>query len=277
MARRKNNSNNVGSTRHANRNAQQDKTGRGKVKDRHDGRAQTGTELVMSERAVNNEDYKLDWFKPTESQKEIIHSMCVNTCTIVSASSGTGKTTSVIWQALRELKRGNYKKIMFVKTAVESCDDSIGFLPNDADSKLKPHFEATRGVFMQFMSEAKLAMEEKRGRIEFKIPNFIQGATFDDTLMILDEMQQVSPAILKLILERVGKGSAVAVLGDKKQRYAFKKREDGFSFLVNMVTDVDDEGRYSAIDSIGYVEIPASENMRSDFSRLIVGLYEEKL
>jgi len=275
MARKKNSSETP--SRHVNRNAQQDKTGRGKVKDRHGSRTQSGTELVMSERAVNNEDYKLDWFKPTESQKEIIYSMCTNTCTIISASSGTGKSTSVIWQALKELKKGNYKKIMFIKTAVESCDDSIGFLPNDADSKLKPHFEASRGIFMQFMSEAKLNMEEKRGRIEFKIPNFIQGATFDDTLMILDEMQQVSPAILKLILERVGKGSSVAVLGDKKQRYAFKKREDGFSFLVNMVTDVDDEGRYSNVDSIGYVEIPASENMRSEFSRLIVGLYEEKL
>ena len=245
--------------------------------DRHEQRALQGSELIASERAVNNEDYKLDWFKPTEAQKDIIYSMCTNDCTLVAASSGCGKSTTAIWQGLKDLKRGEFKKIIFVKTAVESTDDSIGFLPSTAQDKLAVHFEASRNIFKQFMSESKLIMEEKRERIEFKIPNFIQGATFDNTLMIIDEAQQISPQILKLIMERVGKGSKIIVLGDKKQRYAFKKREDGFSFLVKLITDTDDEGRYSKIDTIGYVELPASENMRSALSRLVVTLFEDTM
>lgn len=261
-------------TRHANRKP---KSKTSPHQDRHESRTQRGTEMIMSERAVNNEDYKLDWFKPTELQKEIIYSMVEDDLVLVSGSSGCGKSTTAIWQGLKELKRGTYKKIIFVKTPVESTNDSIGFLPNSAEDKLKVHFEATRGIFHQFMSAAKLEMEEKRGRIEFKIPNFLQGATFDDTLLIVDESQQMSPDILKLILERCGKNTTAVVLGDRRQRYAHKKRDDGFSFLVDLITDTDDEGKYSKIETIGYIDLPASENMRSDLSRLIVTLFEESM
>jgi phosphate starvation-inducible protein PhoH len=261
-------------TRHANRKP---KSKASPHQDRHESRTQRGTEMIMSERAVNNEEYKLDWFKPTEKQKEIVYSMVENGLTIVSASSGCGKSTTAIWQGLRDLKAGKYKRILFIKSPTDSSDDAIGYLTGDAASKLEIHLRASRGIFSQFMSEAKLEMEEKRGRINFAIPNFIQGATFDDTLIIIDESQQLSPPILKLVMERVGEGSSVVVLGDKRQRYAYRKREDGFSFFVNLVTDIDDEGRYSKIENIGYVEMSAADNMRSELSKLVVALFEEAM
>lgn len=257
-----------------NRQKVQDNKVRGR--NNHEGKVVEGTRLIMEEQKAQREEYKLDWFHPTEKQQDIIYSMIEDDLTLVAASSGCGKSTTVIYQALRELKQGKYKRILFVKTPVESTDDSIGFLPSDVDSKLMVHFEATKNIFRQFMSKAKLEMEEKRERIQFKIPNFIQGATFDDTLMILDEWQQVSPHISKLVMERVGKNSKIVVMGDKRQRYANKKRADGFTDFVNMVTDVDEEGRYSKVSSIGYVEMFAEDNMRSELSKLIVGLYEDE-
>lgn len=277
MTKRRNRSGNQENIRHANRVKIQESRGVGKIKgvDRHESRAKQGNDLIASDRAAFSEDYKLDWFKPTEKQQEIVYSMLENDLTIVSASSGCGKSTTAIWQGLQDLKRGKYKRILFIKSAVESSDDAIGFLSGNASEKLEIHFRASRGIFMQFMSEAKLQMEEKRGRINFAIPNFIQGATFDDTLMILDEMQQVSPPILKLLMERAGQNTSILLLGDKRQRYANKKREDGFTFFVNMVTKVDEEGRYSDVETIGYVEMTAADNMRSDLSKLIVALFEE--
>lgn len=244
--------------------------------DKHESRARQGTEAIMSDRAAQVEDYKLDWFKPSEGQKDIIFSMVVDDLTLVAASSGCGKSTTAIWQGLKELKKGNFKKILFVKTANEAGDDPIGFLSGDSDQKLTAHLEASRGLFMQFMSEAKLQMEEKRGNIEFKIPNFIQGSTYDKTLFIIEEAQNMSPTTLKLVMERAGVDSKIIVLGDKRQCYSSKKREDGFTFFVNMVTKVDEEGRYSEVETIGYVEMSAADNMRSELSKLIVGLFEEE-
>lgn len=257
---RSNNNNQV--TRHPNRNS------------KHESRAERGNKELMDEQRVKREGYNLAWFSPTEKQKEIIQSMCVNDLTLCSASSGCGKSTTVIWQALKDLKDGYYKRILFIKTANESADDKIGYLPSTAEDKLAVHFEATRGIFKQFMTTEKLAMEEKHGKIVMAIPNFIQGSTFDDTLIIIDESQSISPPIMKLLLERSGVNTRCVVLGDKRQRYSKDKRADGFTDLVKMVTDVDEEGRYSKIDTIGYVEMSAEDNMRSDLSKLIVSLYE---
>lgn len=243
--------------------------------DKHESRSRQGTEAIMSERAAQSEDYKLDWFKPTESQRDIIHSEIINDLTIVAASSGCGKSTTAIWQGLKEMKRGIFKKILFVKTPNESGDDPIGFLSGDSDQKLTAHLEASRGIFMNFMSEAKLQMEEKRGNIEFKIPNFLQGSTYEDTLFIIDEAQNMSPPSLKLVMERAGIGSKIILLGDKRQCYSSKKREDGFTFFINKVTEVDEEGRYSNVDTIGYVEMSAKDNMRSPLSQMVVGIFEE--
>lgn len=136
--------------------------------------------------------------------------------------------------------------------------------------------QAMRSIFWQFMSKAKLELEEKRGRIRFDIPNFIAGETLSDSLVILDESQSFSPTTMKLLLERCGEGSTYAVLGDKSQTYSAKKRLDGFTDFVNKVTAVDDEGEvYSVEPLIGFVKLTAKDNVRSELSRRIVEIYEE--
>ncbi|ASV41290.1 PhoH family protein [Vibrio phage ICP1_2006_E] len=262
--------------RHANRNAQQDRSGFGKVKGRNENKVMQGQRQIAEEYVTDNQDYRLDWFQPTEEQKDIIYSMCVNDLTSVQAPSGCGKSTTVIWQGLNDLKRGVYKTIIFVKAPDESGDDQIGYLKGEAESKLEPHFESMRGIFHQFMSSEKLRMEERRGRIQFKIPNFLKGATLDNALIIFDESQSNTPPTIKLVTERAGLDSKVVLLGDKSQRYSVKKRADGFTHFNKMITYVDDEGnRVSKEPTMGYIELSTSGNMRSDLSRRITELYEE--
>ncbi|AUR93344.1 PhoH-like protein [Vibrio phage 1.187.O._10N.286.49.F1] len=264
--------------RHSNRNAQQDRTGRGKVKfnDRHASKAQQGMDQIAADKLADSQDYNLVWFKPTPTQKDIIMSMCCNDLTAVQGSSGTGKSTTVIWQALQDLKRGMYKKVLFIKTPSEQGDDQIGYLTGDADQKLEAHFFSMRSIFHTFMSKEKLRMEEKHERISFSIPNFVQGMTFDNCLIIIDEMQSISVDTTKLLLERTGEGSRVVCLGDKNQRYSAKRRSDGFSHFVDMITEVNGDGVRETIEpTMGYVEMTAKDNMRSDLSRRIVELYEQ--
>lgn len=263
--------------RHSNRNAQQDRSGKGKVKhlDRRQSKQKAGTEEIISEQQAASQDFNLGWFKPTPTQKDIIMSMCCNDLTAVQGSSGTGKSTTVIWQALQDLKRGMYKKVLFIKTPSEQGDDQIGYLSGDADQKLEAHFFSMRSIFHTFMSKEKLRLEEKRERIQFSIPNFVQGMTFDNCLVIIDEMQSISIDTVKLLLERAGENTRVVCLGDKNQRYSAKKRTDGFSHFVDMITEENENGvRESREPTMGYVEMSAKDNMRSDLSRRIVELYE---
>lgn len=238
-------------------------------------KANEGQRQIIADNKSSTERYNTGWFKPTEKQLKLIESLTYNPLTLCDASSGVGKSTTVIYHALKALAAGHYRQIIFIKTPNESSDDAIGFLPNSADDKISVHMEATRSVFRDFMSKAKLELEEKRERIVLTIPNFIQGRTLTDCFVIIDESQSISPNILKLLLERCGEGSTYAVLGDKFQCYSYKKRENGLKYLIDRVTEVNEEGvRVSKEPLIGYVEMTAKDNMRSELSRRVVEIFE---
>lgn len=247
-------------------------------KDKMDVRADKvneGTQQIMAENKASAERYNTGWFKPTIKQVDLITSLTNNPLTLCDSSSGTGKSTTVIYHALKELAAGHYRQIIFIKTPNESSDDAIGFLPNSAEDKISVHMEATRSVFRDFMSKAKLELEEKRERIVLTIPNFIQGRSLTNCFVIIDEAQSISPNILKLLLERCGEGSTYAVLGDKFQCYSFKKRDNGLRYLIDRVTELNEEGaRVSKEPLIGYVEMTAKDNMRSELSRRVVEIFE---
>lgn len=219
-----------------------------------------------------NDKYDLDWFKPVGRQREISDAMEAYDWVGVQAPSGCGKTTTVVWKALGLLGKG-YRRIVFVKNPTEAGDDQIGYLTGDADDKLKAHFDSVRGVFLDFMNKGKLESDEKNGNIQFKIPNFLLGATLSDSVVILDEAQTYSPLTLKLLMERVDDSCKLIILGDKAQTYSVKKRVDGFTDFLDRVTDVDDKGRYSIDPLFQYVELTTNENQRGAISKRVTEIY----
>ena len=238
-------------------------------------RAQQQAHTIAASERKHLSHYNLDWFEPTPIQGEIIESYLFNDLTAVQGSSGTGKSTTVIYQALCDLRDRHYQKIVFCKTPAELGDDKIGFLTGSADEKLKAHFDTMRGIFHTFMTKEKLVMDEANGMIEFTIPNFIAGRTIDNAILIIDEAQLMSVGTIKCVLERAGQNTKVVVLGDRYQTYAVKERTDGFSDFVERITEVEPNGqRASTQDTMGFIEMKAGDNMRSDLSRRIVGLYE---
>ena len=240
--------------------------------DKHKDREFRGIVQELEQTKASNEKYNLSWFKPNGRQQEIVDAIDQYDWVGVQAPSGCGKTTTVVWKALNLLGKG-YRKIVFVKNPTEVGDDQIGFLTGNEGSKLEPHFDSMRGVFLDFMNKGKLESDEKNGNIQFKIPNFLLGATISDAIVILDECQTYSPNTLKLLMERVDDSCKLLILGDQLQRYSVKKREDGFTDLLNRVTNKDDQGRYSVEPLFKYVELTTNENKRGAISKRVTELY----
>ena len=247
--------------------------GRGK-KDKHFERELRGVQQEVDVYKTQNEKYDLSWFKPIGRQQEIVDAIDQYNWVGVQAPSGCGKTSTVVWKALSLLGRG-YRKIVFVKNPTEAGDDQIGYLTGNEASKLEPHFDSMRGVFLDFMSKGKLESDEKNGNIQFKIPNFLLGATISSAVVILDECQTYSPNTLKLVMEREDDSCLLIILGDKNQTYSVKKRKDGFTDLLNRVTDIDEKGRYSVEPLFKYVELTANENKRGAISKRVTEIYAE--
>lgn len=247
------------------------------VKSRRQTKAQAQEERKQSRyaaKAVGNDDYTLDNFTPVGVQEDIVRSMVWNDLTIVNGPAGTGKTSTALWKALGMLKSGDFRKLIFLKNPTEVGDDQIGFLSGDKTDKLAAHYESTKRIFHQFMKANKLEADIASGKIELNIPNYALGATWDDSIILVDEVQLMSPDTVKLLLERTGMNSRIVVIGDIRQTYAIKKRANGLQDLTDRVAPLDEDGeRHTVADFIGYVELQTIDNQRSRLSQFITEIY----
>jgi predicted ribonuclease YlaK len=230
-------------------------------------------ELNLVKDSKHDTDWKLNWYCPQGRQNDIIDAMDNHDLTIVNAPSGCGKSSTVIYKALQDYRKGTYRKVVLIKNATESADECIGFLVGGKDQKLEAHMASMKKLFQQFMSNNKLENDISNGNIVLDIPNYLLGSTIDNALILIEEAQTMSPQILKLCMERAGQNSKVVVVGDSRQRYSAKKRSDGLADLIQRTTYDNYGAKFSNNEMVGYVEMDSSHNMRSDLSKYITELY----
>ena len=132
--------------------------------------------------------------------------------------AGTGKTFCALYKAIEEvLDKGNaYQKIVIVRSAVQSRD--MGHLPGDVAEKMsiykQPYIQICDTLFGRRDAWDRL---EEQNHIEFVSTSFIRGMTFDDTIIIVDEMQNMNFEEIDTIMTRVGNRSKIIWCGDYRQ------------------------------------------------------------
>lgn len=210
-------------------------------------------------------DYKL-----TESQLILQEKIQNNTLTFVDAPAGTGKSLTVLHTFVKEYIADNRKKIIVIRTPVEAGMDKIGALPNDYNAKVEPHFASVRQLLENLMSKGKVETDLDN-RIKFCIPNYVLGATFDDSLILIDEAQQLPPMILKLLLERVGIGSKVVVAGDSTQLYTdSNSKRNALKDALGRFFYEDNTSKYH---DVALHKFTVSDVMRSDIVKTVILAY----
>jgi predicted ribonuclease YlaK len=236
-----------------------------------------GEELLLQDNKKQFEnDWKLDWFQPKGLQIDCIEAIDKNVFTIIDAPSGCGKSTLALWWALTEMKNRSYNQLVFIKNPTEAGDDQIGYLSGSETDKLMAHMDTTKRIFWELVSKNKFENDVSKDKIRLTIPNFLLGTTFDNAVVILDEVQTMSPNTVKLLTERCGKGTKYIMLGDSQQRYSVKKRGDGFADFIDRTTVPHHGLRWSKFEPyVGYVRMSRHDNQRSEGSKFINKLYEE--
>lgn len=235
------------------------------------------TQLAEDKKKEFENDLTLDWFMPVGLQIDCVNSFEKNSFSVVDGVSGCGKTSVALWWALNKIKTDrSYHKLIFIKNPTEVGDDQIGFLSGDENDKLMAHMDTTKRIFQGFVSKNKLENDISKDRIRLTIPNFLLGTTFDNSIIIIDECQTMSPKTIKLLTERCGKNSKYILLGDGGQRYSVKSRADGFSDFIERVTVTHQGVRWSKHEPyVGYVKMNAEDNQRSSESAFINRIYED--
>lgn len=217
---------------------------------------------------------KLDQFIPTDSQKEALNVMRQNTLTFLSAPPGTGKSSLALWEFCHTYLRDRTKQIVIIKSATEAGGlDKIGFLPGNLDEKLSAHYVANRKILEDFLGKGKVECDLNK-RIHFLPPNYLLGMNLDDSLILVEEAQQLPPMIMKLILERTGCRSSVVVVGDPRQLYTDSKESKLRNGLSDAISRFFNEDGSSKYDDIGIYKFTAQDVMRSEIVKKVIHAYE---
>ena len=141
--------------------------------------------------------------------------------------AGTGKTFIALYKAIEEvLNRDNtFTKIIVVRSAVQSRE--IGHLPGDVGEKMEIYEQPYRQICHQLFDK-KDAWDrlEEQGHVQFISTSFIRGMSFDDAIIIVDEMQNMTFEEIDTVMTRVGYRSKIIWCGDYRQTDLNKKKND---------------------------------------------------
>ena len=122
-------------------------------------------------------------------------------------------------------KSNPFNKIIVVRSAVQSRE--IGHLPGDVGEKMDIYEQPYRQICQQLF-DRKDAWDrlEEQGHVQFISTSFIRGMSFDDAIIIVDEMQNMTFEEIDTVMTRVGYRSKIIWCGDYRQTDLNKKKND---------------------------------------------------
>lgn len=155
----------------------------------------------------------------TNNQKLAFDAYKTNKSLILNGSAGTGKTFISMYLALQEaLEKSNklYNKVYVIRSVVPTRD--IGFLPGDKTEKIEVYEDPYMTICSQLF-ECRDAYEKLKvqGVIEFLPTSFIRGITFENSIIIVDECQNLNFHELDSVVTRIGNNCKTLFCGDYYQ------------------------------------------------------------
>jgi len=141
---------------------------------------------------------------------------------ILTGPAGCGKTLLALATALEQVvERGLYDKIIVTRSTPEIAE-SIGFLPGTEEEKMAPwlaaitdSLEVLHGQDESMSGSLDYIMD--KANIQFKSVNFMRGRSIQNSLVLLDECQNLTAAQLKTIITRCGEGTKLVCSGNLAQ------------------------------------------------------------
>jgi PhoH-like ATPase len=139
--------------------------------------------------------------------------------------AGTGKSLIVLATALDlVLGKKQYDKFIIYRP-IQPVGNDIGYLPGTMEEKLAPWFHAIMDNFEMLFTpkgggsdwRRELEMYQKKGKIEMEAITYIRGRSIPNSIILVDECQNLSKDDVKTILTRAGEGTKIILTGDIEQ------------------------------------------------------------
>jgi predicted ribonuclease YlaK len=182
------------------------------------------TTKQMKRRKPISSEYLVDIDPLTENQKALFRSYESGKHLVAYGCAGTGKTFITLYNALCDVldEKSPYERVYIVRSLVATRE--IGFLPGTHDDKADiyqiPYKNMVKYMF-QMPSDADFEMLygnlKSQETIKFWSTSFLRGTTLDNSIIIVDEFQNMTAHELDSIITRVGENSKIMFCGDATQ------------------------------------------------------------
>ena len=196
----------------------------------------------------------------TNHQKEVFDAWKSGDNLALVGTAGTGKTFLGLYLALEQVmdKSTPYDKVRIIRSVVPTRD--VGYLPGTLDEKLDaftgPYRAAAAHLFEDEKAYDKLV---SNGYISFESTSYIRGVTYDNSIVLVDEMQNLNFHELDSVITRIGQCTKIIFCGDYYQSdFKNQKEKEGVNQFLNILEQL----RNFSVITFGWEDI-----VRSDFVR----------
>lgn len=192
----------------------------------------------------------------TPNQQKTFTAYRNNQNLILHGYAGTGKTYVSLYLALEQILSGStlYDKIIIVRSVVPSRD--VGFLPGNIKEKTRVYEEPYKEICDDLFSRGDAYDILKcRGVIQFTTTSFLRGLTFNNAIVIVDELQNMVFGEIDTVMTRLGDQSRVIFCGDFRQTDLTHDRDKaGLHHFINIT---------KRMNRFDYIEFEKNDIVRS--------------
>jgi phosphate starvation-inducible protein PhoH len=166
-----------------------------------------------------NSHLAIQSFEPlTENQQTVFDQWQQGQNLLLHGLAGTGKTFISAYLALRDVlnPKTDYRKLVLIRSAVATRD--IGFLPGSIEEKLAPYEQAFKSIVNEIAGRGDAyEILKKKDVIQFISTSHVRGKTFRNSVIIVDEINNMSFHELDSVITRTGPNCRIALCGDYNQ------------------------------------------------------------
>lgn len=213
--------------------------------------------------------HDLKQIKPlTTNQEAMFYDFFDGKNVFAYGSAGTGKTYIALFLALNEMlnQRSGIDRVIIVRSTVATRD--IGFMPGTLDEKVAVYERPYKDMFADLIGRLTSYDDMKAaGKVEFITTSFIRGLTWDNAVIVVDEIQNMTFHEIDSIMTRVGENSRIIAVGDLAQTDLTKKNDQsGIERTLRVV---------QRMNEFGVVHFTRHDIVRSDFVKSWIVASEE--
>lgn len=195
----------------------------------------------------------------TDAQERVYDQFEEGKNLVLHGLAGTGKSYISLYLALDEVMcdESPYQRVVVIRSAVPSRD--IGYMPGSLKDKIKVYESPYEMICNNlFDNQAAYSQLKSKHIIDFQSTSFLRGLTFDNTIIIIDEVQNMTSMELHTILTRIGNNTRFIMCGDYRQDDLADKRteQSGLKQTLQVL---------KLIPSVSIIEFGIKDIVRSGF------------